>query len=341
MDVFIMHIGSKGSIDIEYTITKQRETSEIINNIPQDSPELNFFNSNEFKSAFPNGKFNCWGVPSGAEDKFYQTKVGDLVLFVPHIGIHDGGIHYIGIIKAKCPVRSYEASKVFWPNTPNNKLYPFIFFFDTEEGFRDWFSFLKDIDYKTVFNPRGRFLSIRRAKFNKFNGPNGYLEHLRQNYGFRSLGPNYPKPGESGIKPFEEPEEFYYDNSTDCAFQLIKARRGQQEFRQALRERYGDNCMISNCDVLEIIEAAHINPFSDVENYDPQNGILLRTDIHTLFDLDLLAIHPETHKVILHSALKNTEYEELEDITLKINSDKKPSTEALRYKWEQFNEKKQ
>jgi hypothetical protein len=41
----------------------------------------------------------------------------------------------------------------------------------------------------------------------------------------------------------------------------IKARRGQQRFRNDLRNRYGDRCLISGCRLLDIVEAAHIKPY--------------------------------------------------------------------------------
>jgi putative restriction endonuclease len=74
----------------------------------------------------------------------------------------------------------------------------------------------------------------------------------------------------------------------------IRARRGQQGFRDALRARYGDQCMVSACKVLHVLEAAHIRPYRGEENNHPENGLLLRADLHTLFDLDLLGIHPST-----------------------------------------------
>jgi hypothetical protein len=42
----------------------------------------------------------------------------------------------------KCPFECYEASRILWPDTPYERLYPYLYFFDTEVGFRGWFEFL-------------------------------------------------------------------------------------------------------------------------------------------------------------------------------------------------------
>ncbi|MFT4747769.1 MAG: hypothetical protein ACI8XG_001852 [Congregibacter sp.] len=70
--------------------------------------------------------------------------------------------------------------------------------------------------------------------------------------------------------------------------QSIKTRRGQPAFRKALLEAYGGTCCITGCTVQEVLEAAHITPHGDETNYSVYNGLLLRADVHTLFDLGLL-----------------------------------------------------
>ena len=77
-------------------------------------------------------------------------------------------------------------------------------------------------------------------------------------------------------------------------------RLGQPDFRQALVERYGLRCMITETDVSETIEAAHIIPYRDKNDNHPENGLLLRSDIHALYDRNLLSIHPVTLLVELH-----------------------------------------
>ncbi len=185
MQVFIMHVGYPGNIDIEYTVTKTRNIQELIKKLPQNAPERKYFENDQvLHTAFPEGNFNCWGVPNRAEPSFQKTGIGDLVLIVPSIGLHEGGVHQIGIIKAICPIKCYEASRILWPHTPYDRLFPFIFFFDTEVGYRGWFELLNDLDIKENWNPKGWYRKIAMNRFYRWNGPFGYLSFLRKNCGF-------------------------------------------------------------------------------------------------------------------------------------------------------------
>ena len=177
-----MHVGSPGNIDIKYTVTRKRSIKEMVEKIPLSAPERVYFENDEkLKLAFPNGEFNCWGVPSRAEPSFRKTKVGDLVLMIPEIGIsEDAGIKQIGIIKAKYEEKAILASQILWPDTPEERLYPFLFFFDTELVYRPWFDFLNDLDIKENWNPRGWYRKLSDQRFLKWKGAEGYLNFLRR-----------------------------------------------------------------------------------------------------------------------------------------------------------------
>ncbi|MHB9019812.1 MAG: HNH endonuclease [Minisyncoccota bacterium] len=115
----------------------------------------------------------------------------------------------------------------------------------------------------------------------------------------------------------------------------IRQRRGQQSFRNALRERYGSRCLITGCEVLAVLEAAHISPYRGVDDHHPENGLLLRADVHTLFDLDLLGIEPESLRIELHPEVVD-EYGPFANVALGCDSDHRPSGKALRLRYEQF-----
>ena len=59
------------------------------------------------------------------------------------------------------------------------------------------------------------------------------------------------------------------------------------------------------------MEAAHILPYAGDKSDFVSNGLLLRGDIHTLFDLDLIGINPRTFAVALARSLRGTSYDEL------------------------------
>ena len=66
----------------------------------------------------------------------------------------------------------------------------------------------------------------------------------------------------------------------------------QCKFRNEIIKRY-ETCIITNMDEL-FCEAAHIIPFSESENFDIENGILLNCILHKLFDKYMFSINPDT-----------------------------------------------
>lgn len=129
----------------------------------------------------------------------------------------------------------------------------------------------------------------------------------------------------------EEAETEYQPSDVDSrelANRQIKVRRGQQQFRNALRERYGDRCLVTGCSILGLLEAAHIQPYRGESHNRADNGLLLRSDIHTLFDLALIRIDPKTLTISLHPSLKNTEYAHLAGQLLRCDG-ARPSQAAL------------
>ena len=87
----------------------------------------------------------------------------------------------------------------------------------------------------------------------------------------------------------------------------IVARRGQQLFRSSLIEAYGARCAMTGCDICDILDAAHISPYLGLETNDITNGILLRTDIHTLFDLGFLTISSDNYVICVHESILSGE----------------------------------
>lgn len=68
------------------------------------------------------------------------------------------------------------------------------------------------------------------------------------------------------------------------------ARPQQANFRRAVRSLYKNRCAITGCDVVGALEAAHIEQFAIGRSNVKENGLLLRVDLHKLFDFGLLAI---------------------------------------------------
>lgn len=125
-------------------------------------------------------------------------------------------------------------------------------------------------------------------------------------------------------------------DAREVAFRTIRERRGQQRFREDLRLRYGDACMVSGCTLLDVVEAAHISPFRGRDDHHPQNGLLLRADLHTLFDLDLMGIEPWRLTVRLHPDVMSAGYSQFDGSSLQCSFPHRPSQAALELRWALF-----
>ncbi|WP_017717286.1 pentapeptide repeat-containing protein [Kamptonema formosum] len=117
----------------------------------------------------------------------------------------------------------------------------------------------------------------------------------------------------------------------------IARRRGKSAFRQKLLEAYRCRCAITGCNAEAALEAAPILRAGTPESSSACNGLLLRADIHTLFDLNLIAIEPDTLTVRLAPSLSNTTYSALSGQPLNLPADEaaRPSREALQQRWDQ------
>ena len=73
---------------------------------------------------------------------------------------------------------------------------------------------------------------------------------------------------------------------------LSKTRLGQQRFREAMLTRFGSSCAFTGSQPPGALEAAHLYLYSEKAVHDPQGGLLLRCDLHALFDRWLLTIDP-------------------------------------------------
>jgi hypothetical protein len=140
-----------------------------------------------------------------------------------------------------------------------------------------------------------------------------------------------------GSGPSEDPEyEVTTLDARALVLRSIRARQGQARFRAMLRDRYGDACMITGCAVMDVVEAAHISPYRGTADNHADNGLLLRADLHTLFDLDLLAIDPSSLRVQVHPEIVGPEYANINGRLLQIGNRGRPSQPALEERWARF-----
>lgn len=106
-------------------------------------------------------------------------------------------------------------------------------------------------------------------------------------------------------------------------------RDGQADFRKRLMEHYGAVCMVTGTAHTAVIDAAHITPYNGTSTNALSNGLLLRKDIHALFDAGLLLVSPSL-VISVSTALSDAGYRELDGRPLRLLAPSKISTTALR-----------
>lgn len=128
-------------------------------------------------------------------------------------------------------------------------------------------------------------------------------------------------PAQTMVETFEEldgkehDEPFNPANISDGRQRVlteIVRRLGQQAFRNKLLSAYGNQCAVTRCRTAWVLEAAHITPYRGIKTNAVSNGLLLRADIHTLFDLALVSIEPRQIKIRVSSLLAGSHYVELD-----------------------------
>jgi putative restriction endonuclease len=103
---------------------------------------------------------------------------------------------------------------------------------------------------------------------------------------------------------------------------LIVRRQGKPEFRKKLLRAYENRCAISRCDSPHALEAAHIRPYMGRHTNHIKNGIVLRCDLHTLFDLGKISITPD-FKVNISDEMLSTVYKEFHNKALYLPKEQK------------------
>ena len=121
---------------------------------------------------------------------------------------------------------------------------------------------------------------------------------------------------------------------TDSRLKVIAAvhrRQGGPRFRRALLSAYQGRCAMTQYDATPALEAAHIMPYRGPQTNHPTNGLLLRADMHDLFDLGLIAVEPDSMTLLLSRELESTMYEQYagQRVWVPEEAELRPNLEAL------------
>lgn len=119
------------------------------------------------------------------------------------------------------------------------------------------------------------------------------------------------------------------EKEIEYVYSVIKKRLRDTKFRKNLLTAYDGRCAVSGTNVSVVLEAAHIMPYATTPSNKITDGILLRADLHTLYDAGLLKISKD-YKVLVDNSLKHSEYWQFNQKTIFL-----PHLES---DWPNFNE---
>lgn len=97
----------------------------------------------------------------------------------------------------------------------------------------------------------------------------------------------------------------------------VRARRGQTQFRAQLVQKFGARCAFTGPCYLAALDAAHLYSYADVGEHKDGGGLLMRSDVHRLYDKGLMAVTPK-NRVALHEDLLKSQYAKLQDQVLQV-----------------------
>lgn len=85
---------------------------------------------------------------------------------------------------------------------------------------------------------------------------------------------------------------------------LTPQRLGQQAFQAVVLNAYSRRCAITGSKIRPVLQAAHILPLPDGGEHRLDNGLLLRSDVHTMFDRGYLGVDPK-HRLMVSPHLRD------------------------------------
>lgn len=99
-------------------------------------------------------------------------------------------------------------------------------------------------------------------------------------------------------------------------------REGQAGFREELMQAYSGSCALTGYDLDLALDAAHVRRYYGRHTNFVQNGILLRKDLHRLFDNGVFGIRPDDLSIAINDRAKHSKYAELSEMRLRTPADR-------------------
>ncbi len=87
--------------------------------------------------------------------------------------------------------------------------------------------------------------------------------------------------------------------------QIVLPRLGQGLFRILVTDVYDKRCVVTGERTLPVLDAAHIKPYEIAQKHEVWNGLLMRSDLHRLFDDGYLTVDPATRRVLVSRRIRD------------------------------------
>jgi putative restriction endonuclease len=87
--------------------------------------------------------------------------------------------------------------------------------------------------------------------------------------------------------------------------QVVLPRLGQGLFRILVTDFYDRRCAVTGERTLPALDAAHIKPYAIVQKHEVWNGLLMRSDLHRLFDGGYLTVDPASRRLLVSKRIKD------------------------------------
>lgn len=273
--------------------------------------------------------FYAWGLPNQEEfvEAWFQMAPGDCVLLVYQDTFH----HFAKVIGR---YNNERAARAIWDTDPDEPARELLFFLSEPiplslpcnqltDYLPDQYRDFQRVDDKILDRIEADFATVDR-----------FVRRRLLN-----TGAGGPILDMSGIIQLTERDQeklraFKTASSKEARNQVVDAiirRRGHPEFRKRLLAAYDFKCAVTSCDAPDALEAAYIVPYRGRLTNDPTNGLLLRADIHTLFDLGKIAVDTRNLTVIIADDMLDTNYRILAGRPLRYPKEEahRPSTDSL------------
>ena len=287
--------------------------------------------TSQFKALTNADGFYAWGAVPGPKNRptWEAMRVGDIVLTVY-------GNRYRFLSTVSGTLHDKDMAREIWGTDSEGDTWEYMYLLTQPQA----------LDVGVLAEPVVSYLNRGyrgftqisdekvQAILEKFDSLDHFVEHAFQ----RSL-PNLPLELELEQVRAEASEEDPFnpasmaDGRTKVLREVVR-RQGQPKFREDLMAAYEGKCAVTGCDIEAVLEAAHIAPYFGKDSNVVQNGLLLRADIHTLFDLGQLKISPEG-RIELHARLLGSIYGQYESQKVRrpLMKSQEPNLEALTLKY--------